>query len=182
MLGESALWGSRNSDDVNRHANQDTLQRIVGMPRREPGDRAKEKDHRTQKEQQCVYRQICRAKPIVLARMRELVSQDPSTMGGKECRFQNDDMSDGDASQTFEASRGQAIEPCACRLAADALRPPATQKPGRTMSDEVGGRCPGCAKGTKCAVSSRGRDRDASHGLRLYLSWKSWEWPPIARL
>ena len=50
-------------------------------------------------------RQICRAKPIVLARMRELVSQDPSAVGGKESRFQNDDVSDGNASQAFEASR-----------------------------------------------------------------------------
>jgi hypothetical protein len=50
--------------------------------------------------------QICRAKPIVLARMREFVSQNPSTMGGEERRFQNDDVSDGNASQTFEAFRG----------------------------------------------------------------------------
>ena len=50
-------------------------------------------------------RQICRAKPVVLARMREFVSKDPSTVGSKERRLQNDDVSDGNASQAFEASR-----------------------------------------------------------------------------
>ena len=106
MVGESALRRRRNGNDVNRHANQDALQRIVGMPWRELGDGAKEKDRSAQKQQHCVYRQVRRAKPVVLARMREFVSQDPSTMGSKERRFQNDDVSDGNASQTVEASRG----------------------------------------------------------------------------
>ncbi len=75
------------------------------MPWRELGDGAKEKDHHTQKQQHRMDRQICRAKPIVLAGMREFVSQDPSTMGSKERRFQNDDVPDGNASQTLEASR-----------------------------------------------------------------------------
>jgi hypothetical protein len=38
--------------------------------------------------------------------MREFVRQDPSTMGSKERRLQNDDVSYGNTSQTFEASRG----------------------------------------------------------------------------
>jgi hypothetical protein len=38
--------------------------------------------------------------------MREFVSEDPSTVGSKEGRLQNDDVPDGNASQTFEASRG----------------------------------------------------------------------------
>jgi len=42
----------------------------------------------------------------MLARMREFVSQDPSTMGTKERRLQDDDVSYGNASQTFEASGG----------------------------------------------------------------------------
>jgi hypothetical protein len=42
----------------------------------------------------------------VLARVREFVSQDPSTMGSKERRLQNNDVSYGNASQTFEAFRG----------------------------------------------------------------------------
>ena len=50
-------------------------------------------------------RQICRAKPVVLARVREFVSQDPSTVGSKERRLQNDNVPNGNASQTVEASR-----------------------------------------------------------------------------
>ena len=82
-VSESTFWRRRISNDVNRHANQDTLQRIVGMPWRELGDGAKEKDHHAQKQEHGVDRQICRAKPVVLARMREFVRQDPvSTAGG----------------------------------------------------------------------------------------------------
>ena len=51
-------------------------------------------------------RQICRAKPVVLARVREFVSQNPSTMGSKERRLHDDNVSYGNASQTFEASSG----------------------------------------------------------------------------
>jgi len=76
------------------------------MPWRELSEGAKEKDHHAQKQEHGVDRQICRAKPVVLARVREFVSQDPSTVGSKERRLQNDDVSDGNASQTFEASRG----------------------------------------------------------------------------
>src|SRR5262252_6225048 len=108
-FGESAFWRRRNGNDVNRHANQDALQRIVGMPWRELGDRTKEKDHSAQKQQHCVHRQICRAKPIVLACMRELVSQQPSTLLSKECRFHNNDVSYGDASEALETSGRQAI-------------------------------------------------------------------------
>src|SRR5215470_217953 len=117
-----------------------------------------------------MYRQICWAKPVVLACMRELVSQHPSTVGGKECRLQNDNVPYGNAAQTFEASRGQEIEPRPCGFAADALRPPAAQKPGHTMSDEVGRCRPSHAKGAKCAIPSNGWDRDASHGPKSSLS------------
>jgi hypothetical protein len=44
-VGESALWGRRICNYVDRHANQDTLQRIVRVPRRELGDGAEEKEH-----------------------------------------------------------------------------------------------------------------------------------------
>src|SRR5215813_13694395 len=97
--------------------------------------------------------------------MREFVSQKPATLGSKEGRFQNDDMPDGNACEVPEASGGQAIEPCTCCFPADALWPAATQERGGRVSDEIGGRGPGCAKGAKYATLSSSWHRDASHAF-----------------
>ena len=132
------------------------------MPSREPGDGTKGKHDHAEKQQHGVNREICRTEPIVLACMGELVRQEPSPMLGEQRRFHDDDVPDGDRSPTLETSGGQTVEPRARRLAADALRVPATEQPGCGVPDQGGGRGPDPAYGADCAIPSGSRDRDAS--------------------
>ena len=113
-IGQSAL--RRNGNGADRHADQDALQRIVGMPSREPGDGTKEKHHHAEKQQHGVNREICRTQPIVLACMGELVRQEPSPMLGEQRRFHDDDVPDGDGSPSLETFGGQTVEPRARSL------------------------------------------------------------------
>ena len=46
-VGKSAFWRRWISNYIDRYANQNALQRVVGMPWRELGNWAKQKHHRT---------------------------------------------------------------------------------------------------------------------------------------
>jgi hypothetical protein len=166
-VSESAFRWRRNRNDIDRHANQRALERIVGMPGREPGDRTKGRHHRAQKQQRGVNRQVCGTEPIVLPGVRELVSEQPSTMPLEPCRLHDDGMSYGDRPRALETSGGQSVKPRARRLTADALRPSAAQQQGRGVPDQSGRGGPHAAKHAERAPLSSSRDRNAGHEPRL---------------
>jgi hypothetical protein len=162
------MWGCRRCKRVDRHADQDALQRIIRMPAREPGDGAKKKDHRAQSEQHGVSRKISRTQPIVLARMGELVSEEPSAVSGEQGRLHDDDMPNRDRPPRPETSGRQAIERRGRCLSADEPRSPAAQHPGRRMTDKVGRRGPRAAQGADRTRSARRRCRESSHRQGRY--------------
>ena len=91
-------------------------------------------------------------------------------MLSKERRSHNDDVPNGNAPKARETCGRYAIKPRACCLAANALRFPTTQKPGRSVPDEGGRRGPHHEKRAKCATLSSKRDRDASHDYKS-ITW-----------
>ena len=76
----------RSGNGIDRHANENALQRIVGMPRREAGAAAECKDERARKLRQRMARQIRRPQPIVLERMGQLVREQPCAVALKKTR------------------------------------------------------------------------------------------------
>ena len=70
------------------------------MPAREPRDGANERYHRAQREQDGVSGEIGRTQPIMLARMGELVSEEPAAVLGEQGRLHDDDVPDRDRPST----------------------------------------------------------------------------------
>jgi hypothetical protein len=169
VICRRALRRCRRCKRVDRHADQDALQRIVRMPTREPRDGAKERYCCAQPEQRGVSGKIGRTQPIMLARMGELVSEEPSAVSGEQGRLHDDDVPDRHGPPRWKTSDRQAIERRARGPTADELRSPAAQHPGQRMTDKVRRRGPHAAQGADRTRSARFRYREASHRPRPYL-------------
>ena len=84
---------------VDGHANENALQRVVRMPRREAGAAAERIDERARKQRQRVGRQIGGTQPIVLERMGQLMREKPWAVPLKKGGLDDDGVADGDGAE-----------------------------------------------------------------------------------